>query len=125
MSDTTWVKRVTRLWRKVVPLAFNDPAGYYEIGGGWGTAIYFEKESAPTGVSRPERKVHGFQPWIPAVGDVLRAAMQSGRTGVYIFTEVRRCGDPHDMFFATVEWRGYEDELTMPAKRERKGMMFL
>lgn len=42
----------------------------------------------------------------------MTSKMESGKTGVFIFTEVKLCGDPHDMFFGTVEAVGYSDELT-------------
>lgn len=101
------------------PLAFNDPAYFYEVKGGWGTAIEFEKDNAPEGKSSRDRRVRGWQSRGPKVGDVLTAAMSSGRVGVYIFTAVKYVSDPNDMFFADVTYRGYEDELAMPVRAKR------
>lgn len=108
---------IARLWRRVFSLPFNNPARYYNIGGGWGTAIWFDKDKAPDGMSDPKRKVIGFQPIRPSVGDALFADMKSGRVGVYIFTEVKLVNDPRDMFFASVEWRGYKDSLFLPNEK--------
>jgi hypothetical protein len=41
--------------------------------------------------------------------------MESGRIGLYRFTEVRRMTDPSDQFFGDVEEMGYEDEAVTAA----------
>lgn len=48
---------------------------------------------------------------IPEVGDELHCLMQSGRTGRAIFTEVKPCGDPPDMWFGKVEDAGYVEKV--------------
>lgn len=116
---------IAKIFRKVVPLPFNNPADYYHIGGGWGTAITFQQDDAPAGMSSMQKKVSGFQPRRPSVGDVLQADMRSGRKGTYIFTQVKLCNDPNDMFFGTVEWRGYADELDMPEKKKYEGLGYI
>ena len=42
-------------------------------------------------------------------GDVILAAMQSGKVGRFLVTKVDPCRDPADMFFATVKDDGYLD----------------
>lgn len=72
----------------------------YRLGGGWGDAIeWWPYEST---------RVMGWKRCVPCVGDVLLAPMQSGKMGRYRFVKVRRPGDPPDMFFADVEFVGYE-----------------
>lgn len=74
----------------------------YKIGGGWGSSINWSGES--------NTRVHGWKTPRPHAGDRLHADMQSGRTGVYIFTKVDPCRDPEDMFFADVEFSHYLEE---------------
>jgi len=75
----------------------------YKTGGGWGNAINW--------TSWEKRKVVGWKPRKPHVGDLLEANMESGRVYVLRFVKVELCGDPQDMFFATVEDVGFKDEL--------------
>lgn len=75
----------------------------YEIGGGWGSKISW--------VDYDRGKVSGHKRNRPNEGDFLECEMQSGRTGVFRFTDVEHCSDPNDMFFGTVEAIGYKDEL--------------
>jgi len=49
---------------------------------------------------------------LPRIADQITFEMQSGRIGVYKFTDVKPCGDPPDMFFADVKWLGYVDEIS-------------
>jgi hypothetical protein len=44
--------------------------------------------------------------------------MESGRIGLYRFTEVRRMTDPPDQFFGDVEEIGYEDGAVTAAWSE-------
>lgn len=55
------------------------------------------------------RRVHGWCEPRPVRGDILKSPMKSGRVGLFVFTDVEYCRDPHDMFFATVEPIGYEE----------------
>lgn len=75
----------------------------FKIGGGWGDRIEW---STPLGPNQ----VNGWKTPLPQVGDSLEAPMQSGKTGVYRFDDVRPCRDPRDMFFATVSFVGYVTE---------------
>jgi hypothetical protein len=75
----------------------------YRTGSGWGDACYF--------FDYDTRRVSGHKQRIPHVGDLLESPMQSGRIGVYRFTQVERVGDPPDMFFATVKDIGFKDEI--------------
>lgn len=120
----TLTDRITRLFRKVVPVPLNNPARFYTMGGGWGLAInWWQPDKWPEGKMPKATRVYGFQPRRPRRGDVLTVGMSSGRRGVFVFTDVELKSDPHDMFFADVEWRGYEDELTMPRKEARSGCL--
>lgn len=74
----------------------------YQTGGGWGDRIAFQDYKKGT--------VVGYKPRIPRVGDLLHAELQSGRTGVFRFTEIELTS-VHDMFFGHVEVVGYLDEL--------------
>jgi len=78
----------------------------YKLGGGWGNKISFCEFEAGKAVQR----VHGFKHRIPKVGDVLQTPMNSGKPGYWMFTEIEPCRDPRDMFFATIQALGYEDE---------------
>ena len=72
----------------------------FSEGGGWGNRIeWFNWET---------RKVVGWKTPKPQVGDLLHALMESGKVGEFEFTTVEPCGDPQDMFFATVKDIGYK-----------------
>ena len=73
----------------------------FNIGGGWGCRIEWFQDS---------QNVTGWQPVIPVVNDWLLAPMQSGKMGVFRFTEIERCRDPRDMFFGKVKFCGYADD---------------
>lgn len=53
------------------------------------------------------RRVNGWTEPLPEKGDELIAEMASGRLGRFRFAKVEPCGDPSDMWFATVEDMGY------------------
>jgi hypothetical protein len=92
---------------KPAPVVPRAGAKLYECGGGWGNAINF--------INYPEQ-VYGFKRDFPVRGDILTCAMQSGKTLVLIFNKIEPCGDPSDMFFASVTPAGYTDEIkfTLP-----------
>lgn len=73
----------------------------------WGDNIFFQKMEDKDGIRRTINRVTGWMTPIPEVGDELRCPMQSGKTGRFKITKVDECGDPPDMFFATVEAIGY------------------
>lgn len=75
----------------------------YTIGGGWGDLIEWRR------TSNEASRVVGWKRRIPLVGDVLLAPMESGKTGRYRFMKIKRPGNPIDMFFADVEFVGYEE----------------
>jgi hypothetical protein len=87
----------------------------FKVGGGWGNSI--EWTSFPS-------SVHGWKTPLPVAGDVLAAPMESGKTLVLIFSKVRPCGDPADMFFADVEAVGYSDEIAFDLPKEQRGNPF-
>lgn len=73
----------------------------YQMGGGWGCAINWMDDPP---VVPNSGKVVGWKSRKPRVGDLLETKMRSGKVGTLVFTEIRPCGDPPDMFFGTVEW---------------------
>ena len=73
----------------------------YETGGTWGNSIQWFDVT--------KRSVVGWRTPRPRIGDILKSPMQSGRIGLFVFTEVHYKQDPPDMFFATVEHLNYED----------------
>lgn len=75
----------------------------YHPRGGWGNTIRWWV---------PGTQLTGHLTPLPQVGDEFHSPMESGRTGVYVITTVRPCWNPSDQFFATVEWRGYADDLS-------------
>ena len=80
------------------------------MGGGWGNAINFSDFKA----GEEKQKVYGCKHRFPVEGDVVQVPMQSGKKGYWLFVSIEPCGDPRDMFFATVEALGYEDEGKAP-----------
>ena len=82
---------------------FEAGEGYrYAYGGGWGNRIEWM-------LDREGKEVVGWKSRIPQIDDWLLCSMQSGKTGLHLFSSIERCGDPPDMFFATVELVGYVD----------------
>jgi len=67
---------------------------------GWGNSINWQDWE--------KRSLYGHMTPKPKVGDILRVKMESGRIGLFEFTEVRGCNDPKDMFFAKVKDLRYE-----------------
>lgn len=85
-----------------------DEAHTYYTGGGWGDRIaWMNKEQ----FEQPgtQFKVVGWKPRIPRVGDFLLGRFGKG-VARFQFAEVEPTGDPPDMFFATVNFVGYEEE---------------
>lgn len=70
------------------------------INGAWGRSIHLKDN---------ETDVYGWLSPLPKRNDIILFTMKSGKTGKYIFTEVRPCGDPPDMFFGKVKCVGYVD----------------
>lgn len=71
--------------------------------GKWGNTIHW--------INWETRRVYGWSPQRPQVGDHFECQMDSGRTAVFRFDTVELKSDPADMFFATVTDVGYKDEL--------------
>ncbi len=86
----------------------------YIVGGSWGNKIQW--------LEVDKGKVVGWKSCRPTKGDLLEAPMKSGKVGVFKFVEVKLCGDPRDMFFATVEGIGYKKS---DALGEEEKVMFL
>lgn len=77
----------------------------YEFGGGWGDAIDWTDPSQfdVTPLSPDARyRCVGWKRCIPKVGQTASAEFMKSRL-VFEFVEVEPCGDPRDMFFATVK----------------------
>ena len=97
-------------WLQNRKLYKKQPRRMYKLGGGWGNAIQFSTYKKGSAIQR----VHGFKHRFPQPGDVLQVPMESGKPGYWRFTEIEPCGDPRDMFFATISILGYEDEGDTP-----------
>ena len=67
-------------------------------GSGWGNVVHFDRNGID---------VHGWLTPLPKKGDVILVRMKSGKVGKYIFTQVKPCGNPRDMFFGKVTGVGY------------------
>ena len=65
------------------------------------------------------RRIVGHQTPGPDVGDLLTCPMDSGKTAVFCIMELENHRNPPDMFFATVQDIGYEDELDDPNIKKR------
>jgi hypothetical protein len=107
-NSMNWIKKLFKRDSKKEPE--RKQRRLYTAGGGWGNSIVISQFKR--GVS--EQSVYGYKQRMPGVGDILQAAMISGRYGYWEFIEVKPCDDPRDMFFATVNAVGYADEE--PAK---------
>ena len=83
-------------WRKKYP---NPKYWNYEEYSGWGCHITWWKEGT---------KVYGHLQKKPNVGDILRCKMESGKTGLFRFTDIQNEMDPPDMFWGDVHWVGYQ-----------------
>lgn len=95
----TWIKK---LFHRPKKLYVNIEPTIYKMGGGWGDCI--EWVDIKTG------EVTGWKTPLPMEGDILLVPMKSGKIGKYVFTHIKRCGDPKDMFFATIRFWEYADE---------------
>lgn len=62
---------------------------------GWGNSIRFHDWE--------RRRIVGWLTPIPKVGTEIRSKMESGKIGRFKIIKVEPCGDPSDMFFATVK----------------------
>ena len=75
--------------------------------GGWGNQIAFSgnDENLRSGsiVS-----MTGFKQNIPRVDDVVLARMRSGNVSLFVFTKIKKCKNPSDMFFADAVLIGYD-----------------
>lgn len=69
---------------------------------GWGNSIQWTDVKT--------RKICGWLRNKPEKGDAIISKMESGRTFLFKVKDVKHCGDPHDMFFATVEDVRYLEE---------------
>ncbi len=78
----------------------------YEIGEVWDSAVQWFKFE--------DRRVVGWKCRRPKVGDFIKCDLQSGKVGIFRFTEVKLERDPPDMFFGTVQDFGYEGEVKLP-----------
>lgn len=97
---TALLKRQEVIWIKPQPTV-------YKIGGGWGDRIeWFDQDTTLTPKKR-KLKLNGWKENIPECGDVIDSEMQSGKIGRFVFTQVKRCSDPQDMFFGEVVFIGY------------------
>lgn len=89
--------------------------------GGWGHQIAW-------GTNKDSRSwrggsivnITGFRARIPRVDDVVLSRMQSGKVGLFVFTEIEKCGNPYDMFFAKAVLIGYDMNF-VDNERERMG----
>jgi hypothetical protein len=90
----------------------------FKAGGGWGNCNVL---GDPIGDREDNvRRVHGFLSVdllfsgvrFPQVGDHLEVRMQSGKVAVFEFIEVKRAGDPPDMYTGSVKGLDYRDEVT-------------
>lgn len=78
----------------------------------WGNSIIwsdFEK-----------RRIVGWMPSKPVVGDEIRCRMSSGKTARFLVKDVEYAFDPRDMFFANLEdYKGYVED-TEDAKKTQE-----
>ena len=97
MSVVAWLKR--KFQRTVKPRA--DARVFDTRTAFWGNNVEW--------LDIATRRVVGWTEPLPQVGDVLKSPMQSGRVGLFVFTQVEPCRNPNDMFFGHVEQVGYEE----------------
>jgi hypothetical protein len=79
-------------------------ADEWTMGGGWGDAIQWSdvKQFDGTMTTKSRYSVMGWKTPKPKVGHTLRAEFEKSWM-IFEFIEIRPCGDPADMFFATVK----------------------
>ena len=73
--------------------------------GGWGRNWSFLPGCGERLTGR--RRIAGWLSPLPEKGDVFLSGMTSGMTGEFVAEAIKPCGDPPDMFFASVRFRGY------------------
>jgi hypothetical protein len=76
----------------------------YKIGGGWGCSICWNnpKDFDTKYKEGSVFEVYGWQPVIPQKGDTLLGEFKKSWRK-FVFIEVKRAGDPRDMFFGKVK----------------------
>ena len=72
--------------------------------GGWGNNIEWMACIPEKGRYR----VSGHKTPMPVEGDKLTALFESGLTREFVFIKMDYCGDPDDMFFASLAYMGEE-----------------
>jgi hypothetical protein len=90
---------LSRLFRRRPKPQPRKDASIFEIGGGWGDAIHWQDTENP--------RVVGWKTPMPREGDILVSPMESGKRGKFVFGKIEACGDPRDMFFASLRFLGY------------------
>ena len=75
----------------------------YRIGGGWGD--HAEWLRMPT--DDRSGRVTGHHTPAPVDGDEIESPMQSGKTGVFRLSNLKRYYDPPDQWFADATFVGY------------------
>lgn len=100
-----WALRL-RLWWNSIRYRPRRGADVYRVGGGWGNHL---------SRVRPEDSVfvfpcryYGHQSRHPKVGDRVAQPMESGNTLTGTVVEAKRCSNPRDMFFVSVQWTSYD-----------------
>ena len=79
---------------------------------GWGDVIHF--------YDYEKREITGHVTPMIRVGDMVHCKMNSGSIDCYEVTSVNYKSDPPDMFFGTVEDRGYVEETEYRILEEQK-----
>ena len=79
----------------------------------WGNSIEWSTppHEVRTGLLRRRKVVGKLVGWLnrrPEVGDKFVSPMQSGKDAIFTVTSVEGVRDSRDMFFADVEFEGYE-----------------
>lgn len=110
MNIPAMIRRLLSIPDPEPPAPTRDEPALFTIHGGWGHHVEWFGDFS-------DRRVWGHLPDRPMVDDYLEADMQSGRKAIFRFVAVDYPGDPHDMFFGTVEDMGYRDELDCEALR--------
>lgn len=87
------------------PKPRKDALRYVGNCGGWGNAIVVDPRGDDLSVSG-----HLSRAPFPEEGDVLVVPMASGRWAEYVFTKVKRCWDPRDMFVGEAAPLDYTDD---------------
>jgi hypothetical protein len=88
------------------PRPRKDALRYVGNCGYWGNAITVDPVGDNLSVSG-----HLSHADFPQEGDVLVVPMESGRWGEYVFTRVKRCYDPKDMFVGEAAPLDYTEDV--------------